>query len=261
MGAKGPRLTELKKQQLSRTKVELFCECPRCFWLNVRKGVRRVSGPSFSLNIAVDALVKREMEIYREAGTIPPAMQRAGLTLVPYKDARMPDWTHNFTGVRWTDPETGWTLYGAIDDLWLDIVAKMLHPADCKATAKAEDPTTETLYPHYGRQQEIYTFLLRQQNLPFPVSDRHYFYYLNGDKKRADFGEALHFKTLIVPRDGNDGWVLETFRAAVACATSDAVPAAGGECEWCAYRAQAAAMVLGPLPQVAQSEPELARAA
>ena len=31
----------------------------------------------------------------------------------------MDAWRHNFTGVRWQYPGNGWTLYGAVDDVWV----------------------------------------------------------------------------------------------------------------------------------------------
>ena len=39
---------------VSRTKIDLFRECPRCFYLDRRLGIRRPSGPPFLLNSAVD---------------------------------------------------------------------------------------------------------------------------------------------------------------------------------------------------------------
>jgi len=42
-----------QRRQLSRSKIDLFVECPRCFWLDVGQGVRRPSGPPFTLNNAV----------------------------------------------------------------------------------------------------------------------------------------------------------------------------------------------------------------
>jgi hypothetical protein len=47
---------------LSRSKVELYLNCPRCFYLDRRLGIGRPSGPPFNLNSAVDALLKREFD-------------------------------------------------------------------------------------------------------------------------------------------------------------------------------------------------------
>jgi hypothetical protein len=33
--------------KVSRSQIEAFVECPRCFWLNHRRGMRRPSSPPF----------------------------------------------------------------------------------------------------------------------------------------------------------------------------------------------------------------------
>jgi len=47
---------------LSRSKVELFQDCPRCFYLDRRLGIARPPGFPFNLNSAVDALLKTEFD-------------------------------------------------------------------------------------------------------------------------------------------------------------------------------------------------------
>ena len=46
--------------RISRTKVELYLDCPRCFYLNQRFGIKAPFGPPFTLNTAVDTLLKKE---------------------------------------------------------------------------------------------------------------------------------------------------------------------------------------------------------
>ena len=67
----------LQRRQLSRSKIELFTECPRCLWLDVARGIRRPSGPPFTLNNAVDALMKAEFDRYRAAAE-PEGAQQEG---------------------------------------------------------------------------------------------------------------------------------------------------------------------------------------
>jgi len=43
-----------KKWRLSRSKIDFFTECPRCFYLDNKLGTKRPGFPSFNLNIAVD---------------------------------------------------------------------------------------------------------------------------------------------------------------------------------------------------------------
>ena len=69
---------------LSRTKVDLFIECPRCFYLDRRLGIARPAGFPFNLNSAVDALLKKEFDAYRAKGEPHPFMVEAGLNAVPH---------------------------------------------------------------------------------------------------------------------------------------------------------------------------------
>lgn len=46
--------------RLSRSKIDLFIKCPRCFYLDRRLGVGQPPSFPFSLNSAVDTLLKDE---------------------------------------------------------------------------------------------------------------------------------------------------------------------------------------------------------
>lgn len=227
----------LQRRQLSRSKIDLFIECPRCLYLDVARGIPRPGGPPFTLNNAVDALMKAEFDRYRAAGEPHPLFASVGLDAVPFRHPDIDRWRHNFTGVRWLDGETGWTLFGAVDDLWQAHSGELI-VADYKATARAEMPTTRTLYPSYRRQIEVYQFLVRRQG--FEVSDRGWFVYVNGNSRAAEWGETLHFRASLVPYEGNDAWVLDAFRRAVATIGQQDVPLPGADCAFCGYVARAA---------------------
>ena len=62
----------------------------------VRLGVRRPSGPSFTLNNAVDELFKREFDIHRANGTTHPLAERYGVDAVPLNDPRLEEWRDAF---------------------------------------------------------------------------------------------------------------------------------------------------------------------
>ena len=160
-----------------------------------------------------------------------------GLDAVPFQHAELDVWRQNFKGLRWLDDETGWTLCGAIDDLWKARTGELI-VADYKATSRSEMPTTKNLYPSYRRQMDVYQFLVRRQG--FEVSNRGWFVYTNGDGRAGAFGDKLCFTTSMVPYDGNDAWVLDAFRRAVATVEQADVPQPGADCEYCAYVASAA---------------------
>ena len=229
----------LQRRQLSRSKIDLFVECPRCLYLDVALGIRRPSSPPYTLNNAVDTLLKAEFDGYRARREPHPLFEEAGLDAVPFAHPELDRWRHNFTGVRWTDDATGWTLYGAIDDLWQAATGELM-VADYKATARAETPTTAGLYPSYQRQMEVYQFLVRRQGLE--VSNRGWFVYANGNARAGEFGGTLRFSTHMVPYEGDDAWVLDMFRRTVATIADASLPAPGEDCEWCRYVAQSGAV-------------------
>ncbi len=223
------------RKQLSRSKIDLYLDCSRCFYEDVVRRNPRPSGPSFTLNIAVDELFKREFDRYRAKQQPHPLFATVGLDAVPLQDPRMDAWRTNFTGVRWLDDTTGWTLCGAVDDVWLGADGRVM-VADYKATAKADDPTTETLYDGYRRQMDVYQFLLGQQGLE--VSDRAWFVYANGVKSEPGFNDTLRFRTRLVPYDGDRSWVLDVFRAAVSVVNGSRAPEPDPDCGWCEFVAR-----------------------
>ena len=55
-----------KPYKLSRSRIDNFQNCPRCFYMHERKGIKAPSGPAFNLNNAVDNLYKNEFDFYRK---------------------------------------------------------------------------------------------------------------------------------------------------------------------------------------------------
>lgn len=222
----------LTMRQLSRTKVDLFLECPRCFHAEVVLDLPRIGPLPYTLNNAVDQLFKNEFDGYRASGLPHPLFASVGLDAVPFQHAEFNTWRKTSGGVRWTDPLTEWTLQGVVDDIWQNAEGS-LHVADYKATSKADAVTAEGLHEAFRRQAEVYQFLLRRQDLI--VSPTAWFVYANGIKTGDRFDDCLRFTTLLLPYEGDDSWVLEAFRAAVAVATSAVSPAPRKNCKWCQF--------------------------
>lgn len=219
---------------LSRSKIELFQDCPRCFYLDRRLGIGRPSGPPFNLNSAVDALLKREFDGYRAQGAPHPLMAGAGIHAVPHAHPQLDAWRNNFKNVRTVHERTGLELFGAIDDLWRDLGSGELIVADYKASSKAAEVTIdEPWHVTYKRQMEFYQWLLRRQGER--VARRGWFVYCNGRRDRAAFDARLEFTIRLLPYDGDDAWVEETLRAVRATLEAPQPPDPALDCEYCAY--------------------------
>jgi hypothetical protein len=228
---------------VSRSKVELFLQCPRCFWLDTRAKVRRPSGPPFSLNVAVDHLLKNEFDRYRGGSIVPPRLARKGLTFLPADHPELPVWRQNFKGVRVEHGPSGLTLFGAIDDLWID-EAGCHYVVDYKATAKMDEVSLDADWQiAYERQVEFYQWLLRGRGLE--VSDWAFFVYANGIKDESPFDDVLRFRTKVIGYEGSDAWVEPTIAALAECLALEEAPEPHIDCPYCQYVSQAIAVAIG----------------
>ncbi|MEK9177091.1 MAG: PD-(D/E)XK nuclease family protein [Patescibacteria group bacterium] len=220
--------------RLSRSKIDLFVECKRCFYVDNKLGTARPPGFPFSLNAAVDRLLKKEFDGHRTAGTPHPLMKAYKLELVPFKDPRMDVWRENFKGVQTEHTPTGFTVSGAIDDLWVDGKGTV-YVVDYKATAKDGEVSLDADWQDgYKRQMEIYQWLLRENGLR--VSDTGYFVYVNGRTDREAFNGKLEFDAKIIPYVGSADWLPGVLADIKKCLVSDVIPETGPSCDYCTYR-------------------------
>lgn len=219
---------------LSRTKVDLFIECPRCFYLDRRLGISRPAGFPFNLNSAVDALLKKEFDAHRARGEPHPLMREAGLNAVPHQHPQLEAWRSNFKGVRAVHEASGLELFGAIDDLWRDLGTNELIVADYKATSKDSEVTLDAEWQDgYKRQMEFYQWLLRRQGLA--VAKRGWFVYANGRRDLPAFEHRLEFTIKMIPYDGNDSWVEGTLMGIRENLRAPQPPKPTPDCEYCAF--------------------------
>jgi len=223
-----------KPYKLSRSKIDLFLECPRCFYLDRRLGVGRPPGFPFTLNSAVDALLKREFDMHRASGRAHPLIEAYGVDAMPVSHDDLDKWRENFVGIQFFHDTTNLIITGAIDDLWQNSQHEYI-VVDYKATATTGRITELTKGHHagYKRQMEIYQWLLRRNGLR--VSDTGYFVYCNGQKDREAFDAKLEFDVTLIPYTGRDAWVEQAVIDAHACLQRDHVPAAADECDYCLY--------------------------
>jgi len=84
--------------KISRSKIDLFIKCPRCFYLDRVLGIGQPPGFPFSLNSAVDKLLKKEFDIHRAKHTAHPMMSTYGLDAIPFEHEKMNEWRENFKG-------------------------------------------------------------------------------------------------------------------------------------------------------------------
>ena len=70
--------------RLSRSKTDLFINCPRCFYFDRKLSVAQPPGYPFALNSAVDKLLEKEFDIHRVNGTKHPLCDKYGIDAIPF---------------------------------------------------------------------------------------------------------------------------------------------------------------------------------
>src|SRR3989344_2965436 len=94
--------------RLSRSKIDLFMNCKRCFYMDRRHGVGQPPGFPFTLNSAVDKLLKKEFDIHRAKRTTHPLMKTYGIDAVPFEHEKMEEWRDAFRrGITYYHQDTG----------------------------------------------------------------------------------------------------------------------------------------------------------
>ncbi len=223
-----------KPFKLSRSKVDNYVSCKRCFYIDRRLGVGHPPGFPFNINSAVDELLKKEFDQYREASKPHPYMEAVDRNLIPYKDDRLDEWRENFKGVQYHHEETNLIFTGAVDDLWIDTDTNEVVVVDYKATAKNSEVTIDADWQQgYRRQMDFYQWLLRKNGLK--VSDVGYFVYCNGDKQKPSFDQKVHFDVSVLEYKGNESWIEDTILEIKELLDQDCIPNYSDVCDYCTY--------------------------
>lgn len=224
------------KWKLSRSKIDLFIECPRCFYIDNKLGTKRPGMPSFNLNIAVDTLFKKEFDVHRKAKTQHPLMTKNNIDALPFTHKDLELWRDNFEGITYKDPETDLLVSGAIDDVWENKDGSLIL-VDYKATSKLEKIESLSDSPwedQYKRQIGVYQWLFERNGFTvFPVG---YFVYANADAEVEAFNDTLTFETTLVPCEGDTSWIPTVLVEIKECLESNMYPVSGKTCEYCPYR-------------------------
>ena len=234
--------------ELSRSKVELFIQCPRCFYLDRSEKYRisRPDGPMSYIPTAIDNLLKQDFNKYRKLKQIHPYCKDHNLDLIPYENENIELWQNNRKGIRYHHTDTNLILYGAIDDCWYNTETKEIHVADYKTTTASYDPKTleikevnldEKKAPHkfwYKKQVEFYSWLFEKNN--FIVSSTAFFLFCSAlYKNLSSFDNKLDFKIDIISYKMNNSWINSIIMEIKNTLECSEVPAQNPNCKFCNY--------------------------
>ncbi len=223
--------------KISRSKIDLFLECPRCFYLDRRLGISRPRGFPFTLNNAVDKLLKKEFDIHRLKKSRHPLMEEYNIDAIPFQHEKMREWRDNFNGIQYLHQPTNLLITGAIDDVWINSQGELII-VDYKATSKNGEVSLDADWQiGYKRQMEIYQWLFRKNE--FKVSETGYFVYCNGITNKKYFDKKIEFDIKLIPYKGDDSWIEKTIFDIHKCLLNSEIPKSSESCDYCHYVATA----------------------
>lgn len=216
--------------KLSPTTLNLFLDCPRCFWLDKVKNFKRPRGIFPSLPMGMDREIKNHFDVCRAENKLPPELggkNFSGVKLFSNQDL-LDQWRDWRKGLEYRARD-GSVLTGAIDDLL--VKADRYIPFDYKT--KGSPTTAEDAIRYYQNQLDCYALLFQENKMP-PADYGFLLYY--SPKSIEKKGKAV-FETqpICVPIDYERG--RKTFDRAVALLSGD-MPEPSSSCEYCGWIAK-----------------------
>ena len=212
--------------KLSPSSMNLIEECPRCFWLQVVKNVKRPSGAFPSLPSGVDKMLKEHFDRFRDKGDLPPELKYLkDVKLFDNKDL-LKTWRNNLKGIEYYDKENDVLLHGAVDNLLNNNGKLIVLDYKTRGFALKEDTAH-----HYQDQIDIYNFLLRKNG--YETEDYSYLlFYL--PEQVMETGE-FKFKNELVKMKVDVEHAEYLYKKAIKIVKCE-MPEAGKDCVFCKWR-------------------------
>ena len=225
-----------KTFKLSRSWIDSFIKCQRCFYLNKVGNIKDIGMPGFSLNSAHDELMKKELDICREKAEAHPYMEDLKRNLIPFQHENMEDWRNNRKGITYHHEKTDLIITGSVDDVWIDTDTEELVIVEYKSTSTQGEIDLNDGTPwkeQYKRQIDIYQWLFKMNG--FKVADDSVFLYSNGLKTSKRFNDVMKFKTYVLEYRGSTEWVEPKILEIKKVLDQGFIPNLNEECNTCSY--------------------------
>lgn len=212
--------------KFSPSSLSLLKECPKCFWLQFNKDIKRPSGIFPSLPSGMDRVLKEHFDSFIKKGELPPELKDCNDDCKLFDDEELLKiWRSNFKGIQWADDE-GNILKGAVDNILQK--GKKLIVLDYKTRGF---PLKEDTAGHYQDQLDIYNFLLRKNG--YETEDYAYLLFYHPNKVNAN-GDVV-FNTDLVKMEISIKNAERIFKEAVETLEGE-MPNCAEECEFCKWR-------------------------
>ncbi len=214
-----------KQLRLSPSSLNLYLECPRCFWLQINRRIHRPAGPFPSLPSGMDNIIKSYFDRYRKKGQLPPELEGKVEGKLLNDQKLLTKWRSWRTGLKFEDKKTGASLTGAFDDCLKEGVNYI--PVDYKTRGFdiKEDPAK-----YYQNQLDCYSLLLEKNGFLHP-SFAYLVYYIPKKIKESGIAE-FNIQVFKLKTSAKNAFAV--FQKAIAVLRGP-LPSSHSECGFCSW--------------------------
>ena len=150
--------------KVSRSKLNDFLTCQRCFYLDRVVGIVSPSTPGWTLNETTDILLKKEFDLCRERQIPHRIFDKYNFShIVPFQHEDMDKWRDSLHhGLKIQFKNSNIILHGGVDDIWLDRNENKLIVVDYKSQANrnevnVDDYLSNVYHQGYKVQMDFYS--------------------------------------------------------------------------------------------------------
>ncbi|KPJ71319.1 hypothetical protein AMJ50_02390 [Parcubacteria bacterium DG_74_3] len=222
------------KFELSPSSLNLFLECPRCFWLYKAKKIYRPQGPMSSLPSGLDLLIKKYFDKYRAMDKLPPEIEGKVKGKLLENQKLLDNWRDwRVSNLRYEDKDLNAALRGALDECFvledssIGSGQVVYIPVDYKTRGFDLKEDSEK---YYHNQLNCYTLLLEANGFKHP-SFAYLLFYIPREIKENGI---VRFDIEPVEVKTNPSEAKKVFEAAAKLLTGP-VPASNPECGFCSW--------------------------
>ncbi len=209
-----------KSWMISPTTMNLFVECPRCFYLHYHQGLKRPEAPFPTLFSALDRIIKQYFQQYRNQGVLPPLVRdklpKGKLGNLPSLDLRF-------------EHPAGVMIYGRLDECF-EYPDGAIVPVDHKTRASAP----EEVHPAYQLQANVYSALLQWKDIP-TRPEAFFLYYIPTGSSGRDLLKGLLLDVVAKKVETSILEVEELVQKISEVLFSPEIPDSNPDCIYCQY--------------------------
>ena len=217
---------------IGRTKIDLFFDCKRCFYFDLRYGVKRPHGTPLVINNKIVEQFKKEFDFFRQKKAPHPEILKLKRNLIPAQFSEISNWKNPFKGVRHYVQKKNLVFFGSIDDIWLDKENNNYICVIFKSTSKNEPLQPTNIWDGYWKQLSYYSYLLQKNNIE--ISRNGLIFYIN--TKQSPSGQSkIDFEFHLFERILDFSWIEECFLKIYEILNSNIIPEFTSNCKFCNY--------------------------